>query len=225
VKASEYNNELSNPVEKKLFDDSQALFSAILDDLKSRHLLRTVFIPLDSDRLLKIWENSALFGSAYNEMIERMGEEESAKFIKDTELAPNTVGFIFFSQMVATALYDYEAALKTTFLFFLEEEQGNKNGLRSKMTLGQLIRRLKEISPSFGEALVKLIDLDLRNSLAHGTFWFDRGKVFLAQNSYLDEIQAIPLVEFWKKTRRINIISHAFIKVLMKKLKEGYFKL
>lgn len=153
-----------------------------------------------------------------------MTPKVSADFAKDSNLEPNTVGFIFFSQLIATALHDYEAILKTSFVFFLEEEKGIKDGIRSKMTFSKFIRRLKQISPSHGDALDKIVDKDLRNSLAHGTYWFDKDKVFLAKNSYLDEVEQLSLAEFWKRTRRINIISHAFIETLMEKVKAGYFK-
>ncbi|MGA2682977.1 MAG: hypothetical protein ABSF44_14400 [Candidatus Bathyarchaeia archaeon] len=69
------------------------------------------------------------------------------------------------------------------------------------------------------------MDVNLRNSIAHGTFWFESDMVFLAENSYLAdaEVEKLPLIDFWKRIRRINVISNAFIETLAKKAEEGYF--
>lgn len=73
--------------------------------------------------------------------------------------------------------------------------------------------------------LDELLDIKLRNSIAHGTFWFEGDTVFLAENSHLDEVEKLSLADFWIRTRRINIISHAFIETLIKKAEQGYFRL
>jgi len=116
----------------------------------------------------------------------------------------------------------FESVFKTSLLFFLEEEEG----ITKKMTLGQLLRQIKEISPSIGTRLERMIDTKLRNALAHGTFWFmESGRVFLATNSYLEEVEEITLTEFWIEVRKMSIIGIAFIDTLHQKIKEGYFKL
>ena len=222
-----YGNELTNVGEKQLFNESCNLFNQILDDLKRKSLLRTIFIQMDVDRLRKIWENSRFFGTAFNRMVDVFrSPEKAANLAEKANMTPNIFGYIFFTQLAGNALYDYEAVLKTSFLFFIEEEAtgNNTKGFRKNMSLGKLFFRLKEISPIYGQALYEIIDIDLRNSLAHGTFWFDSSKVYLAKNSYLDDVMVLPLDKFWKKTRRINIISHAFIEILMEKIKSNYFK-
>lgn len=106
-------------------------------------------------------------------------------------------------------------------LFFLEEE----NGIRRDKTLTQLLKAIVKISPSAGGKIKKLIDTDLRNSLAHGTFWFKRDKVFLAKNSYLQEIREMSLADFMKESKRVNVIAQAFVYTLDKKIRQGFFKL
>jgi hypothetical protein len=51
------------------------------------------------------------------------------------------------------------------------------------------------------------------------------GKVFLAEDSYLDKVEEMALYEFWIEIRKMNIISIAFTDILNKKIDEGYFKL
>jgi hypothetical protein len=152
--------------------------------------------------------------------------EITAEFSRKAELEPAVVGYIFYSQLLGTAIHDYEAVLKTSFLFCLDESEDKKEKIyiHKDMTLGQLIYAIKQIFPAEGKMLYDLVDVKLRNTLAHGTFWFDNGKVFLAQNSHPDEVEQLSLADFWKRTRRINIISHAFIETLLAKAKQGYFK-
>ena len=81
-----------------------------------------------------------------------------------------------------------------------------------------------KISPKIGERLEGIVDKNLRNAIAHGTFWFEKGKVFLAKNSYLEEVKEIPLHEFWIAVKKQNIVALAFVYVLIKRSKEDYFK-
>lgn len=95
-----YGNELTNAEEKKLFDESCILFSQILDDLKTKNLLRTIFIPIDVERLRKIWQNSRSFGTAFNKMVDVFRSPEIARNLaKKANMTPNTFGYIFYSQL------------------------------------------------------------------------------------------------------------------------------
>jgi len=89
----------------------------------------------------------------------------------------------------------------------------------------EILTNLKKILPIEGQQLNVLLDVNLRNSIAHGTFWFDGTSVFLAENSYLanDDVEKLDLIDFWKRIRRINLISHAFIERLVNKAEAGYF--
>ena len=113
---------------------------------------------------------------------------------------------------------NFESVFKTSLLFFLKEDAG----FHRRMTLGHMINNLKQVS-SFGNQVESIIDFELRNSLAHGTFWFGAKTVFLAENSYLENVQAVPLVDFLIRVKDQNIAAHAFITALNNKIKQGYF--
>jgi len=51
------------------------------------------------------------------------------------------------------------------------------------------------------------------------------GRVFLASDSYLDQVEEMQLPDFWIEIKKINIISIAFTYILNKKINEGYFRL
>ena len=220
-------DELTNIKERSLFQESCGLFEEILDGLNAKGLLRKTMIKMDVDRLAKIWENSRLFGLSFNKMVDKFKPPEVAESAKKSKEEQFALGYSFYSQLVGTALYYFEAVLKTSFVFVLEEytDKNNKVRIRKKMTLGELLFDLKQMFPIEGKKLDDLLDVNLRNSIAHGTFWFEGDRVFLAQNSHLDEVEQLSLSQFWIRLRRINIISHAFIEILLKKAEKGYFKL
>jgi hypothetical protein len=228
-----YLDELTNDKERQLFQESNVLFIKLLNSLKTKGLLRTTIIQMDVDRLKKVWDNSRFFGLSFNRMVDKFSDSQVEEARKKPIEEQVALGYSFYSQLVGSALYNYEAVLKTTFVFVLDEytettKIDNKDKeirIRKKMTLGQLVYNLKLLFPIEGEKLDVLLDINLRNAIAHGAFWFDNGKVFLAQNSHLDEVEELSLKEFWLRLRRINIISHTFIEVLLTTISEGYFRL
>lgn len=209
--------------EQKVWDNACALFNELLDDLNSKYLLRKGTIQVDRKNLALIWENSRNYGMTLNEFYKVFESEESVKHVASCSgLTTQTLTYLFISQLVGTMLINYESVFKTSLIFFLEEEKG----IKRDMTLGQLLNAIRDISPSTGTKLKTMIDTALRNSIAHGNFWFmQNGKVFLAKNSYLQDVKEIKLVELMIEAKRINVIAHAFIHVLDEKVKQSYFKL
>jgi len=182
--------------EKKEWDKAHSLFEEVLDDLNSKNLLRRGIIQIDRGRLASIWENSRNFALAFNQMVDKTKSVEKGKeFIQkcaNAGLTEHTMTYLFVSQMIGTMLINIESVFKTSFLFFLVEE----NGIKKDMTLGQLLFTLRKIMPDFGKKLEDMTNTKLRNALAHGTFWFKKGgRVFLATNSYLEDVEEITLAE------------------------------
>jgi hypothetical protein len=205
-----YRDKLSG-AEKPIWDKAYALFEKMLDDFNAKNLLRKGTISVDRARLGQIWENSMNFGIAFNDMTRKFSNRESTlAFIEGADLTQTSATYVFLSQLIGTALISSESVFRTSLLFFLEEEKG----ITKRMTLGQLLRQIEIISPEIGACLRKMVDTKIRNSLAHGTFWFKKGgKVCLATNSYLEEVEEMPLSEFWIEIKKMNIIL-GFDKVL-----------
>jgi hypothetical protein len=217
-----YRDKLSG-AEKPIWDKAYALFEKMLDDFNAKNLLRKGTISVDRARLGQIWENSMNFGIAFNDMTRKFSNRESTlAFIEGADLTQTSATYVFLSQLIGTALISSESVFRTSLLFFLEEEKG----ITKRMTLGQLLRQIEIISPEIGACLRKMVDTKIRNSLAHGTFWFKKGgKVCLATNSYLEEVEEMPLSEFWIEIKKMNIIAITFIEVLRKKIHANYFRL
>ncbi len=220
-----YKNQLGE-AEKPIWDEADALFEELLEDLNSKNLLRKGPLRMDRERLMLIWRNSQKYAFALNAMVNKFQNEETLKkFSVDSGLTLDMITSILMCQLIGTTLINFESVLKTSLLFFLEEEMG----IKRTMTLGSLLKEIERITPQIGKRLRTMIDTDIRNSLAHGTFWFkedkEGGKVFLATNSYLDEVKQMELYQFWIEVKRINIISLAFVHALYEKISKGYFKI
>ena len=213
---SYYTSKLTEK-ERGIWDHAYAIFEELLDELSARGLLRLNAGQEDREKLILIWENSRNYGMAFNEIQKIFDSGESVEeFAAKSGLNTHILTYICISQLVSVMLLSYESVFKTSLLFFLKEEQG----FRKNMTLGQLLQAIKKISPSVGDKIDKLVNTKIRNSVAHGTFWFkEGGKVFLARNSHLEEVEEISLADFWIEAKKINIIATAFIETLLQKIK------
>jgi len=211
-------------VEKKIFDESVKLFEELLDDFKSKDLLRKGIPHSDREKLVAILKNSRHNGNAFNVVFSIFESKEKIESIikkcSEEGITDNVLTYTFLSQLFGVAMLNFESVFKTSLLFFLKEE----SGFYRKMTLGRLIGNIKKVS-TLGQQIEDKIDYELRNSLAHGTFWFGgEGKVFLAENSYLEGVQEIPLHKFFVRVKDQNIVAHAFIQALIGKTEQGYFR-
>ena len=211
-----------SPKEQEIFTECVTLFENLLDELKSKNLIRKGIAQKDREKLAAIWQNSKQVGNAFNVMFSIFDSEEKINsFVKkctEENITHGVLTYTLVSQIFGIALLNFESVFKTSLLFFLREDAG----FTRRMTLGQMIRTLKDVS-TFGNQVEDKVDFKLRNSLAHGTFWFGNGIVFLAENSYLEQIQPIPLGDFLIRIKEQNIVAHALIKALLNKKKQGYF--
>ena len=209
---------------REIFDEATSIFDDLLDDLKAKDLLRKGTDHESRMKLSRIWENSRNHGIALNEtmkLFDEVKKEEILSKLQQLGLSEIGITYSFVSQLWGSLIISLESVLKTSLVFFLKEEQG----LRRDMTLGQLLYGISEISPDVGKRLASIIDRKFRNTIAHGSFWFEKGgKVFLSEDSYLDKVKEISLHEFWISIKEQNIVSIAFVDVLMQKVRAGFFR-
>ena len=162
---------------------------------------------------------------AFNEVVKNLETNEKAEDFaqkcQQAGLTKETLVYLFMAQMMGTYLVELESVFKTSLIFFLEEE----HGVKKDMTLGQLLKAIKNIFPVVGKELHNMINTKLRNCLAHGAFWFQGGNAFLANNSYLEDVKVIPLHELWIEFKKANIIAISLTETLLQKIKQGYFRL
>ena len=212
--------EQASDVEGKIWDEAVVLFEQILSDFNSKNLLRKTIIPMDMARLVELWKNSRNYVVSVNEIIDKFKTKEAEKLRDDLGLSNTAVFYLFMSQLITVGLVAYETVFKTSLLFFIDDKQ---IGVRKTVALGGLLDKIEKFSPKAGADLKKMINLRVRNSLAHGTYWFNQQTIYLATNSYLEEITCMDIGDFWIELKNMNVISLALIDALDKKRSEGYF--
>lgn len=219
-----YIGELTS-VEESIFNEAREIFLELLDDFRKRNLLRKGAPQEQRLRLAQMWKQSYHLGLAYNKIVNLFKDEEKVKSFasrnRDFGFTENIMAYSYYNQMIGIFIINIETILRTSLLFFLNEKQG----LKKRMEIGRLIRTIKKISPQIGRKLEKIVDTNLRNVLAHGGILFaPEGNVYLMKNAHLENPDKISLVEFVIRVKKQNIVAHAFIDVLMEKVRSGYFR-
>lgn len=98
------------------------------------------------------------------------------------------------------------------------------------MTLNPFMRGIKRYSPRNGRLIENELDIDLRNSFAHGLFRIeirDRTEPRLLYYKSLAELEnpaQIPLSKLMIKMKNHNLIYHCLVHLVSEKLKEGFFR-
>ncbi len=204
-----------------------SFFEKMLDEFHSQNLLRRNISETERERLNQVWENSRNYETALGDLFSRFksegkqpSPEEIAKKCAEVGLAKDTLDYLFLSQLIGSVLLEFESMFKTSLLFFLEA----KRGIGRKMTLGDLLNAIKRISPPIGKKLNELVDIDLRNNLAHGTFWFRKGTLFLAEDSYLRKVKEVALGKLFIELMSMSIAFDALVHALKQKEGQGYFR-
>jgi hypothetical protein len=221
-----HTEDASTKKTKDQWEQACDFFETMLDDFRSKNLLRRNINKSERERLDLVWENSRNYQTALNNWFNKFksvgkpSEQEIKKKCADIGLPKDTVDYLFFSQLVGTFLLKLEALFRTSLLFFLEE----RRGIKKNLSLGPLLGKIQKISPSIGTELNSLIDTDLRNSLAHGVFWFEEGVLFLAPNSYLEKAKEMPLAKLFMENMKMTILANALVHTLKQKEENGYFE-
>lgn len=186
----------------------KTLFYKILNDLYKQDMLRLKFTTDDrkAERIIITMRNLSdafnLYDAAYTG---KKGEE----YIKANEkfgLHDETLASIWVIQEIMTIITQVEL-FKTLLLIYLQK----KNGINAKMTLGDLLRKLRELSPKCGAELSSYINNKLRNALVHGYYWIKDYKLHYAEDSSLQNVTVMELHEFMKEVRKHNLLCQTFL--------------
>lgn len=130
-------SDLKTEEERKISQDASSLFGRLLDDLKTRNMLRKTASD-ERRRLLSVFDNTGRLQDAFNEMTKQYGKDRFAEFKKKTELSEKTLIYSFLSQAFSTLLICYETPIKLPLVFFLDE----KSGITKRMALGKVLEKL-----------------------------------------------------------------------------------
>ena len=215
-----YHN-LSDP-ELKEFEEAKAIFTELMDNLHSKDKLRKGIGRYEREKLAKMWALSRQIGIALNKTMNIFDPEKLQKFEianREFNLTAQNLTDSLINQMIGFFLYNIEVVLKFSLLFFIKKDPP----FRTKMTIGELIRAVEIECPTIAPDFKELIDVDIRNALAHGSFWFERPNICFTRDLEFSSTTGIPFHEFWIRTKKQNIRAHALTEVLYEKINQNYF--
>jgi len=215
------NPESMTPEEWKYFRKCEQILRLLLDDLKQQNRLkRLVEMPLNSPKII---ETSQRFGEAYNMIVPIFREKGIMdKFVKHNKIFgfnEKDLPYLFASQLVGTMITSTEL-IRNNLLTILKM----KDGFSDVMGLGALLRRLEEVSPIYGKQLNDEIDSNLRNALAHGTFWIDGNHIYYCEDMRLINPKIIPLHKLMIRMKNANILSVCLFNLIIISAKQGFFR-
>lgn len=205
----------------KYWDQMQPLFEGLLEDIKRKGYLKSSGdLPSKFTNLMVTTDK---MGASYN-MLQSIFDEKgrSTNFVKHNKyfnVTAEGLVYLLVSQSISNVLNNAEM-LRNTFLEIIKT-----NGrFTDKMGLGALLRELEELSPNFGGKVREEVDTDIRNALAHRTYWVDGRDVIYCTDMSLENEKRIDLVGLWMEGKNLNILYQNLIKLIADKSQKGFFK-
>jgi len=216
------NPESMSEKEKRISDEILKVLDKLLDELKSKNLIRTDFKGGEV-KIIDIIKNVDRTSEVYNVVINLFKPENSERIEKiikaDVEFTRENLPYLWVSTAIESFLSNAEL-FKNIFLFILKKDRQ----FRSNMTLGLFLDVLERISPEAVAEIKKLVDVDLRNALAHRLFVIKRDSFIYFKDIDLKNAEEIKLGEFLIKAKNHNIITQTLIYLVAQKVRSGFFK-
>jgi len=191
-----------------------SLLQDVFTDLRRQGYLRNSLRGrTERANFVSILRDSDNLFDSFN-MLFRIRENVSLKeFVghnKKFGVSEKGMAYLVLSESVST-FQRYVELFKNCFLFILKSGRG----FSSRMTLGTFLRKLVALTGTKGKAIADEVDVDLRNSLAHGLFWMEQLEVVYCKDITLRDRERIGLEELWMKARKQSILSQCLIKLIV----------
>jgi|GEM_PF-4285758 len=217
--------------EKQFIEEVKKIWQDLLSELKTNNYLRRNFEPETINEFILssvLQDHISEAFNALNSLFEpnQKVPEEFFNATMKYNLTRETIPYIYFGLLCGKYLMETEQ-MKATLLMILEK----KGQVKEDLTLGQLIHSLKIIAPKNSQKLIELktidgnilIDVELRNSIGHGSFWI-QNKLVTYKIKSRQKPKQITTGEFLLKTINQNLATKALIEVISDNAKNGFFK-
>lgn len=229
--SSPFRQEISESL-RPFYDEICDLSKGMFAELERHGFLKKGLAELprrNREILASIWNLSSRFGDSLNHLYplfspqnpcrQMQTEVVSAIGIKEEHLTS-----LWIQSMISHFLANVESVFRFTLIFFLSDRFFKHAKCMPKhMTLNSLLIELGKIYEP-AKRFDTVFDKDIRNSLAHGSFWFEKREICLASDPHLKEIRRMHLEEFMKVVIRANVAAIAFIHVLHMEINKGTFR-
>jgi hypothetical protein len=216
--------------EVKYWKETEIVASGLLDELNNGKWLK-METEWGTVPISQLFEMTRLF-NAHMETATALSIAFESKRLAITAALVN-LGVGFTPQNVTTiSVYDILGVfventelLKNYFLILLRMDGKT---FKPDMTLGWLTRSLEDVCPTYGHKFVKEIEVDLRNSLSYGLYWFRKDVSGNDVLCYIEEFgltpKDIPASEIRDFVRKANLLTGSFVELIGNRATGGYFK-
>ena len=215
------NPEALGEKERELLNQLVSILDDLLEELKSGEQIETVFVQAEVDDLTAVLTTLSECGMNYNclldltEFGERRKElfEVAEKFrIEESNFANMVIQLGAFGAVLGIEFF------RTLLLFIVAGSE-----LAPEDPIGTVLWKLKKIAPNSSQKLEPHLDIEFRNSLAHGLFTQRGGKVILYKNAKFEILKEMDIAHFMIGIKRANVLSMALMEVFNRKVKSGFF--
>ena len=212
-----------------LYDEMMDLYRQLFKELDRRGYIRKGPSHRDREKLSKIWDMSRDLGQTLNYMYSLFDpkdphREDRMKKLNQLGLTDHHITYLCLQSMLSTFLVNVESVFRFSFLFFLNDRFFNERSYKkATMTVSSLLKELKKVYSPAAE-IAGAFDQDIRNSLAHGSFWFENGKWCITTDAHMKRVKCFELLEVMKKFKRANTAAMAFTDVLLEEINKGTFR-
>ena len=211
---------------------------------KSDELLRDLFEELNQKKLIRLQQELSREAFSQMELIfhrvaDRFATNNALNLVvRAKNLREEVEGYLVnlnvgFKEGDITNLwvyYYFGAFVEDTELMrknlLLVLRTGRQFPFRQKMTLGQLIKAIRDNCPKHGAAFAENVDVPLRNAFSHGLYWLVGDSSSNAYIQYCEELGTTPKTEpFWDllfRMRKYNLLSACLTATLLQKIGSGW---
>lgn len=215
------NPEAFGEEERELWLKLEPILNELLAELKANGKIETVFIPKDIENLQVVVENHQKCVKNYNLLVE-IGKDtqRSAKFVQANTL----FGFDDYSSAQLLIQTGMLLVVLTTELFRILILFHSK-GLNPAAPLEGMLRQLegKDCAPRAVAQLRPYVDLEFRNSLAHGLIGTKNQRIILYRNAKFDISDIMDLARFMIRVKEQSVVTQCLIEAIVQKGRTGFF--
>lgn len=217
------NPESLSRKEKRIFEKTKKKTHMLLDDLKSKDLIRRPMGNLNggTPNFIKILQNLEEHKRITNIFTELCNQEKVKQFIiENKKFGFNDKNIPYLYVFLMIFQFNRETESMKLALMSILRKLPERSGYKS--TLGQ-IRVFLNKKSCYAASLFNDLQCELRNSFSHNLFWFEKGKIFYCNDASLIKSKQIKLEEFLSVAKEQNILTNAILTAIAEKTRIGFF--
>jgi hypothetical protein len=206
--------------EKELWTQIEPILEDLLDELKNKGKIETVYVESELDKLRAVVRKVDEIGSAHNTLLD-LFDQPSSEFLGATAkfgFDESKVIYMYVACAVTLAVL-YTELFKLRLLFHMKDVS---------FDVSRFVPTIKVAAAGTWPRLQPHIDNAFRNALAHGTYAVIDKKIALFDDAKLvasgDPEREMTLDRFMMRVKECNVIYACLTSLLDRKISEGFFK-